>query len=692
MRPHLICRLVLSAILCVLPLAAVQAEPSGMTLEDISRLVNVQSATLSPDGQHVAFIRSLPRTPYDDEDGPAWAELHLMTIGSEPRPFVTGEVNVSQVSFSADGRTLYYRAKRGNDEHQSLYRIAVDGGESQPLLQADTAVAAYSVRPDGKQLAYLAMPKKPDHVESLATKGFKAKVYEEDIQSQQLWLKSLEDEDAEATALAIDGHVTSVQYSPDGSALLIQSAPTSLIDDAYMALTLSIVDLEGRQLTRYETQGKQGKAIWSDDSSQVAFIGANDFNDPSAGAVYVGDRSGGLNKAIPNPDSQIRDIAWQDGRLYSIEHQGLESRVTSRKPGSDRVTVLDDYGDGIHSSLSVSPTGRVVSILNHASHPNELYALNGRHAGRLTTSNPWLDDRSLGRQVAYEYPAEDGLSIQGVLVYPVDYQEGQQYPLILFIHGGPEAHRSNGWNTTYAQTIQVAAAEGYVSLIPNYRGSTGRGHEFSTLGQHAYTDPEFTDILDGKRALVAAGLVDGDRVGVTGGSYGGYATAWSATALSEHYAAGVMFVGISNQLSKFGTTDIPVEMHAVHSRAWPWDDYQWMLETSPIYHVTKARTPLLIMHGDSDTRVHPSQSMELYRYLKVLGQAPVRLVLYPGEGHGNRKAAAQLDYSMRLMRWMDHYLKGEGGTPPAYDLKHEEALESDEDTEEDSGNQAESAD
>ncbi len=688
MRPHLIDCLATCVVFCLMSLPVAQANDAGMTLDDISQLVSVRSAVISPDGQMVAMIRSLPRVPYEDDDGAAWAELYVMKVGGEPRPFVTGEVTVSQINWSEDGKTIYYRAKRGTDEHQSLYHIAVDGGESRPLLQADSDVAAYSIRPDGKQLAYLAKPKEPEHAESLTTKGFMAKVYEEDIKNQQLWLLSLEEDDAEATVLETEGHVTSVQYSHDGSALLIQSAPTSLIDDAFMALSLSIVDLEGQILTRFETSGKQGKAIWSDDSSQVAFIGANNFNDPSAGAVYIGDRTGQLTKFIHNTDSHIMDIAWQDGRLYSIEHQGLESRVTSRKIGSDRVTVIDDYGDGIHSRLTVSLTGHVVSLLHHASHPSEVYALSGRNAGRLTVSNEWLSERTLGRQLAYEYAAEDGLMIQGVLVYPVDYQEGQRYPLILFVHGGPEAHRSNGWNTGYSETIQVAAAQGYVSLIPNYRGSTGRGHEFSTLGQNAYAGPEFTDILDGKRALVAAGIVDNDRAGVTGGSYGGYATAWSATALSEHYAAGVMFVGISNQLSKFGTTDIPVEMHAVHSRAWPWDDYQWMLEASPIYHVTKARTPLLIMHGDSDTRVHPSQSMELYRYLKVLGQAPVRLVLYPGEGHGNRKAAAQLDYSMRLMRWMDHYLKGDGGSPPDYDLKHEEALESSDEAVEESSDEA----
>ena len=109
----------------------------------------------------------------------------------------------------------------------------------------------------------------------------------------------------------------------------------------------------------------------------------------------------------------------------------------------------------------------------------------------------------------------------------------------------------------------------------------------------------------------------------------------------------------------------------MHARRWPWDHWQWYLERSPIYYAQQANTPLLIMHGEDDTRVHPSQSMELYRYLKTVGKAPVRLVFYKEEGHGNRKAAARYDFSRRLIRWMDHYLKGPGGEQPVWELEYD---------------------
>ena len=138
---------------------------------------------------------------------------------------------------------------------------------------------------------------------------------------------------------------------------------------------------------------------------------------------------------------------------------------------------------------------------------------------------------------------------------------------------------------------------------------------------------------------------------------------------SERFAAGVMFVGVSNQISKSGTTDIPDEMYLVHARKRIWQDWQFFLERSPIYYVEKCQTPLLIMHGKNDTRVHPSQSMELYRNLKIL-EKPVRLVFYPGEGHGNRKAAGRYDYNLRMMRWMQHYLQDGGGEIPEYELDY----------------------
>jgi dipeptidyl aminopeptidase/acylaminoacyl peptidase len=278
---------------------------------------------------------------------------------------------------------------------------------------------------------------------------------------------------------------------------------------------------------------------------------------------------------------------------------------------------------------------------------------------RITNNNPWLANYRFARQEVITYKARDGVEIQGILIYPLNEQSGQKYPMITVVHGGPESHYDNGWLTSYSMAGQVGAGKDYVVFYPNYRGSTGRGLEFAMSSQADLAGKEFDDIVDGVDYLIKSGLVDESKVGVTGGSYGGYATGWLSTRYTEKFAAGVMSVGISNNISKWGTSDIPEELYLVHARKRIWDDYEFFLKRSPIYYADQAKTPLLILHGKEDTRVYPGQSMELYRHIKTRTDTPVRLVYYPGEGHGNRNSTARLDYNLRMLRWFDNYLKGE---------------------------------
>jgi dipeptidyl aminopeptidase/acylaminoacyl peptidase len=313
-----------------------------------------------------------------------------------------------------------------------------------------------------------------------------------------------------------------------------------------------------------------------------------------------------------------------------------------------------------------APDGTMVLVGQSPAHPPEVFLAEGPGAApkRLTDSNPWLSQRALAPQRKVAFRARDGLELEGLLLEPLGREVDARVPLVVVVHGGPEAHFSDGWLTRYANPGQVLAAKGFAVFYPNYRGSTGRGLAFSKTSQGDPAGKEFDDIVDGVDHLVKTGLADPARVGITGGSYGGYATAWGATFYSDRFAAGVMFVGISDLASKGGTTDIPVEDVEVHLMSDPWKRADQNRERSPLTWVEKAKTPLLILHGTDDPRVHPTQSLMLYRYLKRRGQVPVRLVRYPGEGHGNRRAASQLDLSIRLVRWFEHYLQGPGGAPP----------------------------
>ncbi|UDM63628.1 S9 family peptidase (plasmid) [Pseudoalteromonas piscicida] len=648
-----------------------------ITIEDIPKIQSVSSTSVSPDGELVAFTRSVPRELYVDQNGSNYSELYVVDDEGVERPFITGKVSISSISWSADGQFIYFLTKKKEDKQRALYRIAVNGGEAQKVLSLKgTGISAYSLSPDGKQVAILAMPAADKSEKELKKLGFMAEVYELGLKNKQLHIIDLAASEKPLTpaALSIEGYVSEINWADDASKLLVKTQPTALIDDKYMKSQWHVLDAKTQQITTsFKTEGKLGTAEFSHDGKYIAILGAEDKHDPATGRLYLADaQSGKVEEWIPNFMGHIGDFEWSNrkNQLTFVANVGAESFVGQIKVGSNKYKKLIKEGKFIASNLSISDSDKTIALrANTAKHPNEVFVIRSSKATRLSNSNPWLDNKRFAKQEAINFKARDGVEIGGVLIYPLDYQEGTRYPLIMSVHGGPESHDKNGWLTSYSDPGQMGAARGYAVFYPNYRGSTGKGVDYSKLGQGDYAGKEFDDLVDMKEYLVNTGLVDTKRVGITGGSYGGYASAWGATKLTEHFAASVMFVGVTNQLSKFGTTDISNEMYLVHARSYPWDKWQWYLERSPIYWAGQSKTPLLIMHGKDDPRVHPAQSMELYRYMKVQGK-DVRLVYYPGEGHGNRKAAAQYDYSLRLMRWMDNYLIEGKKDMPDYEIDH----------------------
>ena len=427
-----------------------------------------------------------------------------------------------------------------------------------------------------------------------------------------------------------------------------------------------------------DNPGKLGDFRFSPDGKLIAMITADDPNDPRGGRLKVAPSGGGpLRDLIPGFEGHVVAIAWQDATTVMFV-ANVGSETTFGEVGIDgsnlKTHLRSGAGDAAAPILSVLGTSAdgqtAVFVGQRPTHPPEIYAMrHGEQATRrLSTSNPWLGRVSLARQEVIRHKARDGLELEGILMHPLEPALGSPAPLLLMVHGGPEANDRNGWLTSYSRPGQLAAGKGYAVLYPNYRGSTGRGVAFSKLSQGDAAGKEFDDLVDVVDHLSAQGIADSERVGILGGSYGGYATAWCSTRHTERFRAGVMFVGISNKVSKGLTTEIPIEDKMSHTLFDPWTQWQFSLERSPIFWAEQSRTALLIAGGSADTRVHPSQSLQLYRALKLIGKTPVRYVRYPGEGHGNRRAAARDDYSRRLMRWMDHFVLGDDREPPPWDL------------------------
>jgi len=663
----------LALALLLAPAPASAAEPTPLSLVDVARLRAVREVAIAPDGELVAYVLAVPRRPWEEDDGPAWAELRVVGRDGAERGFVTGEANVRSLAWSPDGREIAFLAKRPGDEAACLYAIARDGGEARRRLCHETAIEEFALAPDGKRVAFVAHEKRGKEAEERREKGFDAEVFEESWLPAHLFVADLDPASGgEAAPRRIDlsGSVSELSWA--GERLLVALAPTPSVDDGYMARRLHLVAPEaGTVLGAVEHEGKLGSARLAPDGSRLAFVGAADRKDPSTARFAIASETGGTPRDLLPAGfaAHVQRFVWAGAeRLLAVVDRGVETELVAFSAGGTSELLLAGGGP-VWSGLDRAADGSVALIGESPGHPPEVFFWKPGSGGvprRLTDSNPWLAERTLAPQRVVRFEARDGLALEGLLVEPVARGTGR-VPLVIVVHGGPEAHYANGWLTRYANPAQVLAARGIAVFYPNYRGSTGRGLAFSKVSQGDPAGAEFDDLIDAVDHLVAAGLADPARVGITGGSYGGYATAWAATRHSERFAAGVMFVGISELATKAGTTDIPVEDEVVHFLDAPHERFDLARERSPLYHAAKARTPLLIAHGDSDPRVHPSQSLALYRYLKRLGQAPVRLVWYPGEGHGNRRAASQLDLSIRLVEWFERYLgvAPGGGMPPA---------------------------
>jgi dipeptidyl aminopeptidase/acylaminoacyl peptidase len=656
--------------LLLAPTAAATPGEGEFTPELVARLRSVTSAVIAPDGARAAYLLSVPRILNVDADGAPWAELHVADLAAgTTRGYVTGKQSLSALAWSSDGRTLTFLAKRGSDKATALYALPVDGGEARRALTLDSAIESYDLGPDGKTVLCIAAPPKDTALDAAREKGFTQEIYEEDGRPSELWLATL-DGSAKPVRVPFEGHPREARLSPVDGRLLVAYTPTVLVDDDYMEKRVVVLEgASGKVLGKIENPGKLGKIGWSPDGKNVALIAAADLNDPAAGRLCVAPASGGVPRDLaPGLEADASDFAWQTtDALLAVTAIGCESRLDRYTLAGGAPLTIVPPGGQVLTSISLA-RDRLASVFTASSpfHPTELFRLkHGEPAPvRVSDSNPELAGLAFARQEVIRHRSRDGLELEGVLIHPLRRAEGARVPLILNVHGGPESHVSNGWLTAYSNPGQVAAARGFAVFHPNYRGSTGRGVAFSKLGQGDPAGKEFDDLIDAVDHLIELGLVDTKKVAVTGGSYGGYATAWCSTRYSERFAAGVMFVGISNKVSKVGTTDIADEEFHVHALERPWDDWQKMLERSPITHAGNCKTPLLILHGKDDPRVSVTQSRELYRHLKLRSQAPVRLVLYPGEGHGNRRAASRFDYALRSLEWFEHYLLGPGGEMP----------------------------
>jgi dipeptidyl aminopeptidase/acylaminoacyl peptidase len=478
-----------------LALALVVAAPTvaddrvGMSAQDIAAFRSVSQIALSPAGDRTAYTLTVQREPGKDEDGPAWTELHVIGEDGASRGYVTGEVRIERISWTADGSSILYLGRRGEDEKRRLYRIPIDGGEAREVMEYGDGLVEYAWSPRGDLLAFLAKPEKPEEKKSAEEEGFKQKVFEEEWRPVDLWVADIEDDVVgEPRQLQIEGSASEISFSPDGSRLTVALAPTSLVDDGYMMRRLHVLDVtSGEIVAKVDTSGKLGRIAWSPDGEHLALIGGDDAHDPAAARLMVVSSSGGTPDRLQiERQADAIDVAWLDARtLLWISAEGVDRNVEKMTIGGESEIVISGPGP-IWNRLSLaSHNGSLALVADTPLHPNEVFlgGVGGESPVRATVSNPWLAERRLADQEVISFTARDGVELQGLLINPLDRPDSSRVPLILTVHGGPEAHYANGWLTTYSRPGQVLAARGYAVFYPNYRGSTGRGLEFAKSSQ-----------------------------------------------------------------------------------------------------------------------------------------------------------------------------------------------------------------
>ena len=633
----------------------------GLTPVDVANIETVGSVAMSHDGEIIAYSLSVPRTD-EEAVGRNYSELYIIPVsGGLSIPVIQKPGSAFSPQWGPDGR-LYFVSRITDYHNQAqVFSVNREGSDLQKHTDAQHGLSSYSWNSDGSAIAYTAMEPVSAERQVQINRGYDMIVYGENHRYMRLWVQP---GDGEAEIITPDNlYVWEFAWSPQGNrlALRVSDEPGADIDQMYTRY--AVINRDGTGLRDIMTSPRKKTSVnWSPDGSRLAVLAGKVYSDPLPQRIWILDVDGD-NKQDITPagwEGTPEWISWMDD--YTILFNAVERSSTSLftlRTDRDVQTRIAGNGPEVFRSVSMDASRRAFAAsANTSKHPGEVYVGDVRRGElqRLTHHNPWLADRELGGQTSITWSGAVGWEIEGILVKPTGYEEGVRYPLVILPHGGPEGTSMNGWNTNSLYPSHVLANEGYVVFKPNYRGSGGRGTAFASANHRDLGGKEFDDVLLGIDHLDELGLIDADRVGISGTSYGGYFAAWAATKYSDRFAAGITFAGLSNWISFTGTTDIPHEMSVVHWDLYWFDNPGQNWERSPVAWLNQADTPLLVAHGLADDRVHPEQSIQLYQFLKML-DIPTGLVMYPRQPHGLTERAHQLDFMNRVVDWFELYVK-----------------------------------
>jgi dipeptidyl aminopeptidase/acylaminoacyl peptidase len=633
---------------------------------------NEASPAWSRDGRLFFFLsnRDAP------ENASARNQLYVMRPdGGEARRITDAKEGVANFAQSRDGRWLVYRSGKAGEEQ--LYRLPVQAIESATPEQITTqpaGIGTWRWSPDSRRIYFVSADAADADEKLRREKKFTVNIRNAETPVASLWALDLDP--AKTTRLTADAQysVSDFTIADDSRWVAFRGSSSDRykrnITQESLYADLYLLEAATGHVERLTSNSEVGEsaASFSPDSRWIAFSAPDDFEKYSMtnGRLYlraVADRGRPFRKLGSSFDGDVAVGFWSKDGNTMYFNEGVRA--------TNQLMAIDLQRDAVRqltrekASLSVDRDETGVLLIEYAdgSTPSTVFTaasvdqIATRSAWtQLTDPNPQVRGFALGTQEEITWKSRDGTAVGGVLVKPVGYAQGQRYPLIVAIHGGPASADVLGFNGGYGS--QVYAGAGYVVLRPNYRGSTNYGHKHKNDIVGNYFAPGYDDIMTGVDHLIAQGLVDPNRMGALGWSAGGHWSNWILVQ-TDRFKAISSGAGTSNWISMYAQSDVQRNRQYYLGNKLPYDDFDAYWNQSPLKYIKNARTPTMIHVVEGDPRVPSPQSIELHMALKQLG-VPTELFMYPGSTHGIPDPRNQLAKAVSEMAWMDYYVRGQG--------------------------------
>ena len=382
------------------------------------------------------------------------------------------------------------------ESNAQIFVIPTTGGDPIQITDSKSGIKTFQWSPDGKSFAFTSTTPTTDKEKELKKRGYEFIFYEENLKNDNLFIVDVDTEFKQTNIkqLTSDFNVWDFTFDKQGNQIAFSASEQKLIDQKYMFRKIHIYDLKKNKIKRIlNNVGKMGNYSFSPNGLHLAYTAALNINDHGVSQMYHTNIESGETQNF-TPEKYKGHVSWvnwkSDHELIYLAHEGVYPKLyTFSLKNKKRKLILDAKESGIIFSapLFSSNFKQFVFNGNTPTDISNLYRWKGKgDLTRITDINPELASNTLGEQEVINFAARDGLNIEGLLIKPVGYTEDKTYPLIMFVHGGPESHHSNGWLSRYATPGQVMAGKGYLVAYLNYRASTGYGVYFAMKG---FQDP-----------------------------------------------------------------------------------------------------------------------------------------------------------------------------------------------------------